>query len=372
MNFVNYKGKEIDEAIRKVKAKQKDVSRVTAKKSDVVKGKMIIDSNKNAVFGTIGDASIQLLPEIKDYTYLTIDENEYEISYSQKNKVERQGVIREDVKDVETVKYINVEDVTLTPSAKEQVILPTENKLIGKVIINKIPASEYSSLLNYAKPELKIYSYKSSSTSSYIAKTPAGAIHNNIFLRSQFINDDVVVYLVPLEENASSSSISSLLCFTNPDSFKENANLIKLHKGDSFTSIASNFSPSAKLDYTIDGRLKLTINTTFELGSQYNPNTILLLYDGSIYYVVALDANKWQSGSSSNGSFVKGGTYRYSTYAEATIYGNAEPMDVINPNQIIENYTNLYFYTEFSSTSSYIAPTLKIGYGKGLSIIVEK
>ena len=379
MGKLIFTGPQIDEAIKKVKDGEKDVSAVTAGADDVRLGKIIVDKNKVEVAGTIGDASVTPSFSVSS-RFISDDVTSYPVSITPKLKVNSRGIIKNGGNGPSDHVYIQTEEKEVTPSGEAQDITPTSGKMMSKVTVAPIPDAPEYPITGFPVPYFYYYCTKSTTSSSFTTcKITRGTVANNIYLKSGVSSDKGKVYIVPL-----STSSTSYLSGTNfpLDSYthREKDGTIILNLGDSFVSESSNFAPSATLEVTMAGRIKLTFNEDYEcmtVGTSSSPITrlLLILYKGSKHYGVYLDADCWNYGTQYIGTKTSGTIRRYSDRGCPTQYSLVDGVSSYNltaAGKLVSNYGPIFFEWNYvNDSTSYHLPCMTHGGGTKYYIPIE-
>jgi len=366
MGKLIFTGPQIDEAIKKVKDGEKDVSAVTAGADDVRLGKIIVDKNKVEVAGIIGDASVTPSFSVSS-RFISDDVTSYPVSITPKLKVNSRGIIKNGGNGPSDHVYIQTEEKEVTPSGEAQDITPTSGKLMSKVTVAPIPDAPEYPITGFPVPYFYYYISRSTTSSSFVTcKISSGTLANNIYLKSGVSTDKAKVYIFPISTSSSSTSYfwgTTFLIDSSSHRLKDGT--IVLKPGDSFTSDASNFAPSATLSVTSGGRITLKFNADFEclnVGSSSSPTTRMLLFlcKGTQHYGVCVDGENWGCGTQYIGTKTSGTTRRYSDRGCPTQYSIVDGVSSYNftaTSKLLSNYAPLFFEWNYinDSTSYHLA-----------------
>lgn len=375
MGKLIYTGSQIDEAIKKVKDGEKDVSEVTATSNDLRLGKKIVDKNKVEVNGTIGNASLSPSATISS-RYVSDDLSNYPISITPKVVVNQRGIVNKDSSASGKTYYIQTEEKEIEPVGQEQIITPTNGKLISKATIKKIPDVVEYPMDGFPFPYFYYYISKSTSSSAFdLCRFTSGTLANNIYVKSGVSMDDANVYLIPVNPSYS-GSFPGTAYIIDSTTHRLNPNAIVLKPGDSFTSVGSDYAPAGVLTYTSQGRITFSFTSDFDaLGSTGTQFVLLLLYNGTQNYGVVLDAEKWSVGTQRIGTMVRGYTRRYSDRGCVgngnSIADGVSSYNLIAPGCLMSNYAPLFFIWSYSSSSSYQLGMMTHGGGTKYYIATE-
>ena len=151
-----------------------------------------------------------------------------------------------------------------------------ENKFLEKVIVEKTP--DFVSKVKRV-PIYDFYINEIKTNGGYAGMISAGTLEDNVSVSD-------VVYLLPVSSSVGSQKI--LVRVVDPDDGRLVNGVITLHKGDTFVSTASTYTPGGELRFTENGRLQFYHTSSFTVGSSFSNCPMILLNNG-VYYVVLAD-----------------------------------------------------------------------------------
>ncbi len=383
MGKIIFTGNQIDDAIRKVKEGYADVSKVTAKASEVRKGKVIVDNNKIEQSGTIEDAEVKVNATIISKSYLSNDESNYPIVISPSATINRQGYIAKDIIGNKKTLYIQTEEKKVTPSGQVQKIKPSNGKLLTKVTVEATPSAPDYPIDYFPVQAFYCEAKKSTLTiSDGVVKVSKGTVADNIYVKSGVSLSKAKVYILCLT-NGTASTYSAQIKLVDSITHKITEKVSTLEPGEKFESVSSNITAAGTLEYKTNGHLTFTFNEDFiclgpgttSSGATSFQNLTLFLYDGAAYYEVFVDAPYWECGTQYFGTKITDKMRRYSHIGlpdTGTI-----PCDVYNYNFqsaacFVSNYAPIYFHWNYMNDStSYHLATMTHGGGTGFYIPYE-
>lgn len=364
MGKIIFTGPQIDEAIRKVKAGYADVSKVTAKGSDVRKGKVIVNSNKIEEEGTIEDASVSANVTILSKSYLTSEETNYSIQITPTATINNSGYIKDNVIGEKKVMYIQTEEKTVTPSGEKQIVKPSIGKLLSKVTVEAIPEAPDYPIEKFPFPIFYFYATRSSSSTSYpVAKISQGTVADNIYVKVGVLKDNAKVYLIPVKTGTDTISFGLSKSIFDSVTHRLIDGVITLEPGSSFESLASYVTPKGTFEYKTNGHLIFTFDEDFMCLGTYNATSessnyaalALFLYDGTTYFAVVIDAEKWSVGSQYIGTKTTGTIRRYTTRGIANktyVQDGINNYNLQAAGCVFSNYAPIYFEWNYVNDST--------------------
>ena len=375
MGKIIFTGTQIDEAIRKVKAGYADVSKVTAKASEVRKGKKFVDSNKIEQEGTIEDAEVKLNSTILSKSYLANDESNYPIVITPTVETISAGYINKDIIGEKKTLYIQTEEKKVTPSGETQKIKPTSGKLLTKVTVDPIPEAPAYPIENFPCPYFRYYITKSTSGTRTIVKIASGTVADNIYVKPGVSIDKAKVYIIPITTSPASTYIWGTATLINSVTHRLRDDALIFEPGDKFACFSSNFTPKGTFEYKTNGHLTFTFEEDFTCLGPYNATNenanyatmALFLFDGTTYYGVILDAAYWSVGTQYIGTKTTGAITRYTNCGlpnKPLISDGVMSYNLQSAGCLISNYAPIYYEWNYvNDSTSYHLATMTHGEG---------
>ena len=363
MGKLNYKTSEFDAAIRKVRSDYADVSSVNASSLDVVKGKTIMNAQKELIEGSLEDADISLDVLVKS-TVVGETESNYPISATPSINVSKSGYISQIEEGTAITKYVRVETKTCTPSTSRQEIKASYGKLMEEVDVGaaEVPAviqGIYVSSYKFSKPTGK-------SSSTYGAYVPSGSKHNNVFCSAEdATSGKAKVYLFRVGESINDLNYFSIV---DPETKQIPDTTIILSAGESVTATSNTYAPSGTLTFTSEGRLQFTHSSSFYC-MDGSGSCIFLLYIDGYYYVPCVDYKLFHHNYNGVGSYAKT-TAGYEGGSLSVVKGDT-PINYYKPKVLFANLTNVYFYFYWNKTTNYEALRMTFNYGTFEGFFIE-
>ena len=358
MSKLNHTTQEFDAAIRKVNKDYADCSNVDATASDVIEGAKIMTQDKTLVSGTIG--SVGATPSVTVSGSVVSDTpSPYPITGNASLKVTEGGYIDSLTPGASETRYIKTEVKQGTPSYDENVVLEAdENKFLEKVIVEKTP--DFVSKVKRV-PIYDFYINEMKTNGGYAGMLTAGTLEDNVSVSD-------VVYLLPVSSNVGRQKI--LVRVVDPDDGRLVNGVITLHKGDTFVSTASTYTPGGELRFTENGRLQFYHTSSFTVGSSFSSCPMILLNNG-VYYVVLVDYSRASHGYVGYGTRVSsGGVYASPNNAQMNFNETIGYHDYSKPKCMFGNLTNIYWYSDVDKSGGEF-PRMTFNYGSGRSVLCE-
>jgi len=358
MSKLNHTTQEFDAAIRKVNKDYADCSNVDAVASDVIEGAKIMTQDKTLVSGTIG--SVGATPSVTVSGSVVSDTpSPYPITGNASLKVTEGGYIDSLTPGATETRYIKTEVKQGTPSYDENVVLEAdENKFLEKVIVEKTP--DFVSKVKRI-PVYNFYINQIKTSGGYAGMLTAGTLEDNVYSSGD-------VYLLPVSSNIGAQNI--LVQVVDENDGRLVNGIITLHKGDTFVSTASTYTPGGELRFTENGRLQFYHTSSFTVGSGFSQVPVILLNNG-VHYLVLVDYSRADHGYVGYGTRVSsGGIYSNPNNAQMTFNEVVGYHDFAKPKCFLGNLTNIYWYSDVEKSGGEF-PRMTFNYGSGRSIICE-
>lgn len=378
MSKILFTGKEIDEAIRRVKAGYADVSKVSATEEDVRNGKVFIDKNKIKRTGTLEDGEAQASLTITGSSYLTTEENAYPVSFKAKGIVSKPGIINSEtlIAPKTKVTYIQTEEKTVTAGSESFEVTPSAGKLLSKVTIEKVKAGEGGALSNMGIPA--IYGYVSSTTSSsYVhIKIPAGTTISNVYTKPGVDPSNAKLYLLRFSSSSSTTSGGGYVVSQNGVVGAENirirpSDILEFDKNSKYTFTGT-------IEFTSDGILKITPSSDLYLYSRYYKSSSassekapLMVELRGKFYMLICDSVHFTSGENTCGTKVTGGNAYYSSSSTDISENNCLSRNFISAETEIGSVSKICFTCEFDKSGN-ITSENKLIVGEPIGVTVLK
>lgn len=363
MGKLDYKTSEFDAAIRKVRADYASVTNVTATASDVVKGKTIMNAQKELITGTLENADITPNFNINS-SVIGETESNYPVSVTPSVNVSKAGYLSAIENGATVTKYIKTETKTVTPSSKKQIINASFGKLIDEVEVGACSVSAV--LQNYYISKCTLSKPISKTQLSYGAYVPSGSKHNNVYCSSEdAASGKAKVYLFRIGETINDNNLFEIVD-TNTKNIPDTT--IVLSPGDSVVSSGNTYSPAGTLTFTTEGRLQFTHSTNFYC--MYGSGSyVFLLYIDGYYYIPCVDYKIFDHAYNGVGSYSRTSTGNYQGYVN--IVRGDTPVNFYRPKTLFANLTNVYFYFYWNKTTNYEPLRMTFNYGLYEGFFVE-
>ena len=374
-------GEQIDSAIQKVKNGYADVSKVTAKPSDVRQGKIFVDANKVEQTGTLGNGSIEPRATVPNNPYLTNTPSEYSVAVTPRGQVRVAGYQKSGSipGSASATKYIQTEEKEVDGSDTAFDVFPTIGKLLSKVTIKRVSGEDAGGIDNMPTPSFSVYFSSSSASGSYRrAYYSSGVTMDNIYVKSGVAVSDAHVYLMRISSTTSSSYKGGTGTIIDATTGLPTGNTIEIKPGESRTiSTGSSLTVRGTITYTLAGRLTIKLSSTYYVFSRYTTYTTTVTDEMPMifemnggYYVLVLDSRKWESGSETYGSYTTNVTGCTSSYKSITMNGTT-PRDYTKAETLMSNIASVNFYVVWSGSTVSTYPTVRVGTPTNIPILLE-
>jgi hypothetical protein len=344
--------KEFDKAIRKVRSDYANVSECNVTASDIVSGKVAMNSNKELITGTLENANVSVSSNIIG-DVIGDTETNYPVKITPNATVTRAGFIRSGSSGDSQTRYIKVQEKQVTPTTYEQTITPSSGHLLSKVTI--APASVPPVIENmrvgrvkFTRPTLR------TSSSSNIPYCSSGNTHNNVYCYSGGVSK-AKVYLYYLGTSLSDTMYFDVI---DPSTKQIPSTTLVLTPGDSVTCTAHSYGPGGILTLTTEGRITFQHTSTFYCST--TSTMIILLINGK-YYTIAVDYKVFShsyngvGGFTSTSSGITGGNFQ--------IVQGTTKVTYYKPVTLFANITPIYFYAYYHSSTSKEPLRMTFNYG---------
>lgn len=339
MSKLNHTTEDFDRAIRKVRSDYGDVTSVDATASDVVSGKVIVNSSKEAVTGNLELAEVSPSASISG-DEVGDAESSYPISITPKVKVNTPGTISS-VSSGETIrKYIKVQEKTVSPKRTEQEVVPSSNHLFSKVTVSAATVGAviegyHLGLMHISKPT-------TATSGMYSAYFRTGDKHDNVYFSgtNPSTNEKARLYLFRVGVDIPSEGIDVEV--VDPSTKQIPSTTIVLRPGDSLTCDANTYAAGGILEFTSAGRITFQYTSNYSTGNGYGSQIWLLYYQG-YYYIPCVDYKWFTHGYNGVGTYSKSGGGPIG--GGPSIKKGATGVSFYNPKVLICNLTNIYYHT---------------------------